>query len=92
MSIRKVRTDMTIEGKTMRRRVWKIWQKWLRLSIPLNLICWIVCACCLDSKSITPAIVCLVSGLWITLLIVANSPRKERREYEDEISIEDLAS
>ena len=76
----------------MRRRVWKIWQKWLRLSIPLNLICWIVCACCLDSKSIIPAIVCLVSGLWITLLIVANSPRKERREYEDEISIEDLAS
>lgn len=57
----------------MRRRVWKIWQKWLRLSIPLNLICWIVCACCLDSKSIIPAIVCLVSGLWLTLLVWANS-------------------
>lgn len=75
----------------MKRKMWRMWQKFLRISIPLNLISWIVCACCLDSKSIIPAVVCIINGLWISLLAVANSPRNERREHEDEISVNDLA-
>lgn len=71
----------------MRRRLWKIWQKWLRLSIPLNLICWIVCACCLDSKSIIPAIVCVINGLWLGLIAWANSENRNTRKHEDELDI-----
>lgn len=75
----------------MRRRLWKMWQKWLRLSIPLNLICWIVCACCLDSKSIVPAVICVINALWIMLLAMANNPERnnKKRGYEDEIRVEE---
>ena len=76
----------------MKRRLWKMWQGWLRASIPINIISWLFFACCLDSKSIIPAVICIVNGLWLGLIAVANSPRNERRRHEAEISIEDLAS
>ena len=77
----------------MKRKIWRMWQKWLRLSIPLNLISWIFFACCLDSKSIVPAVVCVINGLWLGLIAWANTPPKnERRGHEDEISIKEIAS
>lgn len=76
----------------MRRKMWRVWQKFLRVSIPLNLISWLICACCIDSKSIIPAVICIINGMWLSLICAANTPKNERRGYEDEISIKDLAS
>ena len=63
----------------MKRKLWKIWKGFLKVSIPINIVSWIFFACCLDSKSIIPAIVCLVNGLWICLIATANSDERKRK-------------
>ena len=71
----------------MKRKLWKIWQKWLRISIPLNLISWIFFVCCIDSETLVPTIICLINGAWLCLIAVANTPKK-KGETSDEIIIE----
>ena len=74
----------------MKRKLWKIWKVFLKVSIPINIVSWIFFACCLDSKSIIPAVICVINGLWLGLIAWANSEsRYKRRRYEDEMSIEE---
>ena len=75
----------------MRRKMWKVWQIWLKASIPINLISWVFFACCLDGKSIVPAVICTVNALWILLLAIANNPERnnKKRGYEYEIRVEE---
>ena len=90
MSIRKQRIDMTIRGNGMRKKIWKIWQTWLRISIVLNLIAFVLSACCLDSKSIVPTIIGFISSGWLLLIIIANTKGrkhgiKDREDYDFDI-------
>lgn len=57
----------------MKRKLWKIWQKWLRISIPVNLISWIFFVCCIDSETLVPTIICLINGVWLCLIAISNS-------------------
>lgn len=61
--------------RKFRKIVWKIWVHFLVLSIPAAIMTFIISACCLDSDTIIPGIVCLLSGAWLMLLAVANSDR-----------------
>lgn len=73
--------------RKFRKIVWKIWVHFLVLSIPAAIITFIISACCLDSDTIIPGIVCLLSGAWLMLLTIANTDndkekRKRRKENE----------
>lgn len=71
----------------MKRKLWRAWQGWLIVSIPMNIISLIIAACCFDSDSIIPIIVAAVNLIWLTIIIIANSDRdknRKRREYKDE--------
>lgn len=72
----------------MKRKLWKIWQKWLRISIPVNLISWIFFVCCIDSETLVPTIICLINGVWLCLIAAANSGDRKKGETSDEIIIE----
>lgn len=66
--------------RKFRKIVWKIWVHFLVLSIPAAIITFIISACCLDSDTIIPGIVCLLSGAWLMLLTIANTDNdKEKR-------------
>ena len=77
--------------KRIRKIVWKIWQTWLILSIPLNIGNFIFWGCCLESRTVTPVIMCVISGAWLMLLSIATTKDKERRRKEDDIEIEEDA-
>lgn len=75
----------------MKRKMWRAWQTWLKVSIPLNMISWFICACMLDSETIIPAIVCLVNGAWLCLLAAANSDwNKKGKKEEQNIEFENI--
>lgn len=69
--------------RKFRKIVWKIWVHFLVLSIPAAIITFIISACCLDSETIIPGIVCLLSGAWLLWLAICNErPRERRKENE----------
>ena len=76
----------------MRKKLWKIWQTFLILSIPGSIISLFVMACCLDSESHIPAVIMAINILWLLLLSTANSDigaekKKKEKEKDDEISV-----
>ena len=80
--------------KMFKKKLWKIWQIFLVLSIPTNILLFILGACFLDSDSLIPGIVCAVSGCWLLWLTICNerSSKNKREEYIDEISIKDVSN
>ena len=76
----------------MRKKLWKIWQTFLILSIPGSIISLFIMACCLDSKNHVPAIIMAVNMGWLLILAIANSDigtekKKKEKEKDDEISV-----
>lgn len=49
--------------------------KILKIITVINLIIAILSACCLDSESWLPEILCLISSAWLLLIAVANTPK-----------------
>ena len=66
----------------MKKRLWKIWQRWLVCSIPINIISLIICACMFDSESNIPLIVGAINMVWLTIIVIANSDNKAKRSKE----------
>lgn len=64
----------------------KAWIFFLVMSLPAATITFFVSACYLDSDTIKPAIVCLISGSWLLWMCICNTPKekKRRREYEED--------
>ena len=76
--------------KRFRKIVWKIWVHFLVLSIPAAIITFIISACCLDSDTIIPGIVCLLSGAWLMLLTIANTDNNKEKRKETKNGIKDF--
>lgn len=76
--------------KRFRKFVWKIWVHFLVLSIPAAIITFIISACCLDSDTIIPGIVCLLSGAWLMLLTIANTDNDKEKRKETKNGIKDF--
>lgn len=74
----------------MKKKLRKVWNNYLIISIPINIISLIICACCLDSESILPIIVGMINLIWIALIVVANSDEEpKRKDKDDEIIVEE---
>lgn len=74
----------------MKRKLKKLWQLWLRVSIPLNIFAFIIALCCVDSeKFYIPLTVALISGAWLILLAVANDDGGRNRYEDDYIEDDD---
>lgn len=79
----------------MKKKLWKIWQMFLIISIPLSIISLIICGLTLDSNTPAPTIIGLVNLLWLIWLMICNDPsrinKKDRRnkknEYKDKDNI-----
>lgn len=56
----------------MRKRLRKVWQFWLVISIPICFIRAIFWVCCLDSESVIPIIMCGLNVGWLFLMCMAN--------------------
>lgn len=69
-------------GKDMKKKLHRLWQRLLVLSIPVSVIGTIFWACCLDSESILPIVMLSINGSWLFLLVEAN---KDEKETENEI-------
>lgn len=67
----------------MKKKLWRIWQAFLILSIPLNIVSLVICGCMLDSKSHIPLIVCGINILWLVWLMVCNAEKNEKKSHED---------
>ena len=52
----------------------------LVLSIPTNILIFILGACFLDSDSLVPGIVCAVSGCWLLWLTICNERNTEKKK------------
>lgn len=76
--------------RKFRKIVWKIWVHFLVLSIPAAIITFIISACCLDSDTIIPGIVCLLSGAWLMLLTIANTDNDKEKRKETKNGIKDF--
>lgn len=63
----------------MKKKLRKVWQRWLVLSIPISIIGIIFWACCLDSESILPIVMLSINGSWLFLLVEANKDEKETK-------------
>lgn len=61
----------------MKKKLAKLWQGFLIISIPINVISLVICGCCLDSESIIPIVVGTINLSWIALIVEANLPEKE---------------
>lgn len=63
----------------------KLWQRWLVVSIPLNIISLLVAICFVDSKSWIPLVIILVNLAWLALMMVANSDegKEDRKNGEN---------
>ena len=61
----------------MKRKLAKLWQGFLIISIPINVISLVICGCCLDSESIIPIVIGTINLSWIALIVEANLPEKE---------------
>lgn len=90
----KRKTDMTIErgGKEMKKKLAKLWQGFLIISIPISVISLVICGCCLDSESIIPIVIGTINLLWLFLIVEANLPNKEEnkgKDKDDEIIVEE---
>ena len=62
----------------MRKKLWKIWQTFLILSIPGSIISLFIMACYLDEDSYIPAIVMGVNLAWLCLLGAANCKGRDK--------------
>ena len=86
IGIERLGANLITRGEVMKRFkkiFWKIWVRFLVLSIPAAIITFIISACCLDSDTITPGIICLLSGAWLMILVVANSDRGKKHGNKD---------
>lgn len=72
----------------MKRKLWKAWQMWLRISIVVNIVVFVLSACCVDSESLVPTIICFISSAWLLLILFANTRGRKKGETSDEIIIE----
>ena len=66
--------------KRFKKKLGKIWQMFLVLSIPTNILIFILGACFLDSDSLVPGIVCAVSGCWLLWLTICNERNTEKKK------------
>ena len=73
----------------MKKKLWKIWQRFLLVSVPLNIFSLVICACCLDSESIIPIIIGTINLLWIALIVVANTDEESKRKDRKHNGIKD---
>lgn len=73
----------------MKRKLWKIWQRWLVLSIPANIISLIICACMFDSESIVPLVIGAINLIWLTIIVIANSDNADKGSKERKHEIND---
>lgn len=74
----------------MKKKLAKLWQGFLLVSVPLNIFSLVICACCLDSESIIPIIIGTLNLLWIALIVVANTDEEpKRKDKDDEIIVEE---
>ena len=84
---------MTIkEVGQMKKKLAKLWQGFLIISIPISVISLVICGCCLDSESIIPIVVGTINLLWLFLIVEANLPNKEEskgKDNDDEINFEE---
>lgn len=73
----------------MKKRLWKIWQIFLILSIPLSIISLLICGLMLDSETPAPTIIGMINLLWLIWMMICNDPtrtnKKRRRKTQDEI-------
>ena len=57
-------------------------------------VCFILCACCIDSESSVPFVVCLISAGWLGLILWANfdsltgKSKKPKRKKPPKIEID----
>lgn len=63
----------------MKKKIKKVWNNFLIVSIPISIIGTIFWTCCLDSKSILPIIMLGVNVSWLLLLVEANKDEKETK-------------
>ena len=68
----------------MKKKLWKIWQHWLVISIPVNVISAVICGCMLDSKSHIPMIVLAINLAWLFILVEANAESKNTKRKDKE--------
>ena len=76
----------------MKKKISRLWNNFLILSIPLSIISLVICGCCLDSESIIPIVVGTINLLWLFLIVEANLPNKEEskgKDNDDEINSEE---
>lgn len=66
----------------MKKKLWKVWQRWLICSVPINIISLIIMACMFDSESNIPLIVGAINMVWLTIIVIANSDHKAKRSKE----------
>lgn len=60
-------------------------------SVYLAIIAFVISAMFIDSDSWIPAIVCIVSEIWITFILIANLPRKGEKKRDKDKSFRDAA-
>lgn len=74
----------------MKKKLAKLWQVFLIISIPISVISLVICGCCLDSESIIPIIIGTINLLWIALIVAANTDEEsKRKDKDDEIIVEE---
>lgn len=66
----------------MKKKLKKVWNEFLKISIPISIIGTIFWACCIDSKSILPIIMLAINVSWLFLMVEANT---DERESKDEV-------
>lgn len=76
----------------MRKRLKKIWQKFLVVSFVLAIIGTIFWACCLDTDSWIPTVMLGINLGWVLLITISNDPERieesKRREKTNGIKSE----
>lgn len=64
----------------MKKKLWKIWQRFLPVSIWIAIAAIIISGCCLNSEKIIPVIVMGLSFVWLTIILIANDPARIEKE------------
>ena len=82
MCTRKPNINTTIEGVGMKKRLRKVWQIWLVISIPISILGIFYWSCHIVNGSIFPIIMWVLNMGWLALICVANDETRIEKEKE----------
>ena len=82
MCTRKPNTNTTIEGVGLKKRLRKVWQIWLVISIPISILGIFYWSCHIGNGSIFPIIMWFLNMGWLAIIFVANDETRIEKEKE----------